>query len=61
MFSIGDVVRLKSGSPAMTIYREIDSDNEYYCMYWSSQTQTLEGISLKEEVLIYANPDSFEK
>lgn len=51
-FEIGDVVKLKSGGPNMTVsYLECDSGIVVYSLVWFDSTGTLQGNSFYEIVL----------
>lgn len=62
---IGDVVRLNSGSPAMTVAREAEeADSSVLCVYWITQTDDASPgfteIEIEDEaMLILSNPDDF--
>jgi uncharacterized protein YodC (DUF2158 family) len=53
MFKIGQLVKLKSGSPVMTIIRDIDSMNRHeYDTIWISNKNIISSIRVREECLI---------
>lgn len=64
-FKIGDVVRLKSGSVAMTIEEMSEpADEEFFvkCTYWNPENFGFDDIEITSpDLLMLSNPDNFTK
>jgi uncharacterized protein YodC (DUF2158 family) len=58
-FKIGDVVELKSGSPAMTIAGLPDTHGGWYCTWWNPNDYKIDGTRLKADLLKLSSADRF--
>ena len=52
-YKIGDVVRLRSGGPDMTVetLRDFPTCNIYHCVYYDEELKRFTRVELGEEVL----------
>jgi len=56
----GDVVKLKSGSPAMTV-EFVDSDGTLSCVWYDNDKKEIMGRKFSYECLDVASPDKPKK
>jgi len=51
-FKVGDIVRLISGSPLMTVFSDDISYDDYICIYFNEVTGLFEQKRFRRELLV---------
>jgi uncharacterized protein YodC (DUF2158 family) len=54
-FKKGDVVKLKSGSPSMTV-EEVHKNGQLSCIWYDKETNTIQGRGFSYECLEFVPP-----